>query len=331
VCAVIAGGAGCASSAETGTHAGTAAGSAVPPLARSDPYAAAVRTALHDKLGVWIETDLASSWLAGPARFRATVARVIQLARIPGVQGVKIADELGYNDGFAGRPAQMREFVRAAAEALRPRLPGRRLLIDLVVPELGCLPGTDSTLAVNCRQSTAILHPGLGLTDVDALLDTGAIDVVDLSTGLLSARQYAAMRSSPEAAQIAAWQEVARRGWGRHVVLQARKALAHPGRLSMTSGDLASELNTFIDIPVRKGARAVDIWTWRQSYHGQVYQLSDPGGQPNDLWRALRRRHAAGDVLFTHFSPFSVETSPASDLATIATTFSAVFIAAGTG
>jgi hypothetical protein len=75
----------------------------------------------------------------------------------------------------------------------------------------------------------------------------------------------------------------------------------------------------------------VDIWTWRQRYSGQIYQLTDPGGRPNQLWEALGRRHAAGDALFTHFSPSSVEVSVTSDLAEIATTFSSVFIAAGTG
>jgi hypothetical protein len=35
-------------------------------------------------------------------------------------------------------------------------------------------------------------------------------------------------------------------------------------------------------------------------------------------------------VLFTHFSPSSVEVSVPSDLAEIATTFSDVFVAAGT-
>jgi hypothetical protein len=225
----------------------------------------------------------------------------------------------------------MRAFVRSAAAALRPQLPGRQLLVDLVVPQLGCLPGTESTVAVNCRQSAAVLHPGLALTDIDALLGTGAIDVVDLSTGLLSARQYAGMRSSPNAAQAAAWHEALRRGWARHAVLQGRKAMAHPGALSAGDGDIEALLHTYIDIPLQEGATAVDIWTWRQKYHGESYQLTDPRGRPNQLWDALGRRHAAGDVLLTHFSPSNLEVSVRSDLAEIATTFSSVFIAAGTG
>lgn len=331
LCSVLAAAAGCAASTANGTSAAPAPPSVVSALRSGDPYAAAIRTAVHDGLAVWIESDLASRWLAGSASFDAGLARVVQLAQIPGVQGVKIADELGYDDGFAGRPEQMRGFVRAAAAALRPRLPGRKLLVDLVVPQLGCLPGNDSTAAVTCRESAALLHPGLTLTDIDALLGTGAIDVVDLSSGLLTARQYAAMRSTPDAAQTAAWQEVIRRGWGRQVALQARKALAHPGALPPGATNISSELNTYIDIPLTKGARAVDIWTWRQLYDGEIYQLTDPGGRPNELWDALGRRHDAGDVLFTHFSPSSVEVSVPQDLAEIATTFSAVFIAAGTG
>jgi hypothetical protein len=329
--ALLAGGAACTSSADAGSRADSFPKSSASQLRRDDPYAMAVRVAMQHGLKVWIEADLASRWLEGSASFRAALDRVIQLARIPGVQGVKIADELGYDDGFAGRPGRMRAFVAAAAATLHPQLPGRRLLIDLVVPQLGCLPGNDSTVAVNCRQSAAVLHPGLSLADIDALLGTGAIDVVDLSTGLLTARQYLTMRSSPDAAQASAWREAMRRGWARHAVLQARKALAHPGVLSGQAGSVSAELHTYIDIPLQKGARAVDIWTWHQAYHGQIYRLTDPHGRPNALWTALGRRRAAGDALFTHFSPSNIEVSVDSDLAEIATTFSSVFIAAGTG
>ena len=293
-----------------------------------DKYAAAVRVASSDGLAVWIETDLAKRWLQGKRAFDVAEKRVASLARLPGVMGVKIADELGYDDGFAGRAGLMRAFVRDAATALHRDAPGRSILVDLVVPQLGCLPGTTTSAALSCRQSAASTHPGLELSNVDALLKTRAIDVLDLSTGLLSGSQYAAMGTTRDRAQAAAWKEVTRRGWPSLVRLNARKALAHPGGYS---GNAAADTATFLAIPLREGAHAVDVWTWRQQYKGQVYRLMDPGAVSNALWRALLARRAAGDYLLTHFSPSSVDTTLAADLHLISTVFRGVFVAAGTG
>ena len=63
-----------------------------------------------------------------------------------------------------------------------------------------------------------------------------AIDVLDLSTGLLSDSTYASWGTTSDAAQTAAWQEVSRRGWPGLVQLQPRKALAHPGSLPRRPG-----------------------------------------------------------------------------------------------
>jgi hypothetical protein len=49
------------------------------------------------------------------------------------------------------------------------------------------------------------------------------------------------------------------------------------------------------------------------------------------LWTGLLARRAAGDTLFTHFSPHSVEIGLDADLAMMASVFTAVFVAAGTG
>ena len=288
----------------------------------------AVTLAVADGMHAWIEADLAKRWLQGAASFDAAVARVAALARLPGVAGIKIADELGYHDGYAGRPDLMRSFVRAAATALRRAAPGRRILIDLVVPQLGCLPGSTDPVAMACFRAAAQRHPGITLGDIDALLATRSLDVVDLSTGLLSPDEYRSMGSSLDEAQRAAWGEVRRRGWQRLTVLQARKALAHPGSFT---GDPAADLTAFLDIPLEEGARAVDVWTWRQRYDGQVYRLTDPGARSNPLWNGLLIRHQRGDVLFTHFSPSSVELSTPRDLRILATVFRSVFIAAGTG
>jgi len=87
----------------------------------------------------------------------------------------------------------------------------------------------------------------------------------------------------------------------------------------------------FVDIPLTYGARAVDIWTWHQEYDGAMYQLMNPGMQPNALWDQLEQQRRAGHVLFTHMSPHSVESGVDRDLAKIATVFADIFLPAGTG
>jgi hypothetical protein len=90
-------------------------------------------------------------------------------------------------------------------------------------------------------------------------------------------------------------------------------------------------LTTFVDIPRQNGAAAVDIWTWRQQYKDGMRRLADPDMKPNALWNGLLEQRAAGAVLFTHFSPTSVEVGLEPDLDMIAKVFTDLFIAAGTG
>jgi len=153
--------------------------------------------------------------------------------------------------------------------------------------------------------------------------------VLDLSTGLLPDRTYQGWGVDPEVAQRTAWQEVRRRGWADLVQLQSRKALAHPGRYAEPNP--AQNVTTFVDVPLAEGAEAVDIWTWRQAYQGEIYRLLDPGLRPNRLWTALAQRRSRGAVLFTHLSPRSVEVSLQTDMKMISEVFTDLFVAAGTG
>ena len=73
------------------------------------------------------------------------------------------------------------------------------------------------------------------------------------------------------------------------------------------------------------------MWTWHQHYQGQIHRLLDPGLRPNALWQGLRQRRADGAVLLTHFTPSSVEVGLDADLAALASVFTDVFVAAGTG
>jgi len=302
------------------------------PLSPLADYQAAVQVAATDQLKVWIEADLVKRWEEGPAWFRAAVSRVAVLANRPGVVGIKIADELGYNDGM-NSVSKISKFLTAATQALHSAAPHKLILVDMVVPQLGCLPGHQAagSQAAACASREQAAYPQLALPEVDQYLRLHAIDVLDLSTYLLSDSTYKAWGTTADAAQTAAWQEAGRRGWPSLVRLQARKALAHPGRYPGSPAQAAADMHTYVGIPLANGARAVDIWTWDQHYEGQVYRLMNPGMQPNALWNQLERSRQDNDVLFTHFSPHSVQSGVQGDLARIATVFTDIFLPAGTG
>lgn len=295
-------------------------------------YLGAISAADREGLHVWIETDLVERWRAGPTSFQQGIDVIAREARLPGVVGVKIADELGYGDGLSSA-GDIGKFLDASAAALRAAAPGKQILVDMVVPELGCLPGVSpvSAGAASCDSSTRRSYPQLTLDAVGGYLGRHDIDVLDLSTGLLGGGTYTSWGATLDGAQAAAWQEVQRRGWGSLVALQGRKALAHPGADGESAAEAGATLDTFVDAPLRLGAAAVDVWTWRQRYQGQMYRLLDPGLRTNALWDGLVARHRAGDRLFTHFSPSSVEVGLQADLHLLATAFTDVFVAAGTG
>lgn len=302
------------------------------PLAPIGDYRKAVSAALHDHLHVWIEADLVRRWEEGPKWFHAAVARVSILASRPGVVGIKIADELGYNDGMDS-PGKITQFLIAAAHALHAAAPHRLILVDMVLPQLGCIPGHQpaGSVEAGCAAQARSAYPQLALSAIDGYLRLHAIDVLDLSTGLLADGTYVTWGTTSDEAETAAWDEVDRRGWPNLVQLQARKALAHTGTYAGTQAQAAADVHLFVDIPLAAGARAVDIWTWNQIYNGAMYHLMNPGMRPNVLWLQLEQRRQAGDVLFTHMSPHSVELGLRADLAKIATVFTDVFLPAGTG
>jgi hypothetical protein len=298
-----------------------------------DPYATTVSAAHGRGLVVWIDTDLAKRWRQGPRAYQAALTRVVDLARRPGVVGVKVADELAYNDGFDRDPKGVRAFLADAAKRLHTEVPGTKVMLDLVVPDLGCAPGVPR-LAVQTRACQAAAddsHPALALPVLDRLLADRSIDVLNLSTGLLSGAEYSTWQFTREDAQRAAWSEVRRRGWPKLVTLNARKALAHPGSYTGTPATAQDDVNLFVDLPRSLGAQAVDVWAWRQSYKGQVRRVLNPGLQTNALWRALEQRHAAGVPLLTNLTPSSLEVSLDADLDELATVFTGVLVAAGTG
>jgi hypothetical protein len=309
------------------------AAQALPPPSPIEPYAGAVDATTARGLQVWIETDLVRRWWAGKASFDAGVQRLAELSRNPAVVGFKIADELGYGDVLQEHPECTRAFLTDAVTALHTVAPHAQVLVDLVVPALGCAPGVASVRAQS-QQCTAVAdakYPALTLSAVDRLMASGGLDMVDLSTGLLDDATYSSWGITSVQAQQAAWREVARRGWADHVALAGRKALAHPGRYPGDAAAADAATTVFVKTPLAEGARSVDVWTWRQAYQGDTYRLADPGLQSNPLWEELVGLHDQGDVLMTHFSPKSVEVGVDADLDMLAQAFRGVFVAAGAG
>jgi hypothetical protein len=115
------------------------------------------------------------------------------------------------------------------------------------------------------------------------------------------------------------------------VTLQARKALAHPGRYTGSAQTAERDVHTFVDIPLAHGAKAVDIWTWSQPYQHETYQLTDPGLADNALIAALQSRRAKGAHLWTHMSPSSLQRGVEQDVTAATAIFDAVLVASGTG
>jgi hypothetical protein len=300
--------------------------------ASSGDYAAAVHAALRHGLQVWLETDLVKRWKAGGASFNSALVQIGSLAAIPGVAGVKIADELGYDDGLTSA-GQIRAFLTAASTGMRRVAPGKPLLVDMIVPQLGCLPDHNPPLlwSTECTVRLEGQYPQLTLSAVTSYLRLGIVSVLDLSTGLLPDSSYAGWGTDRDTAQGYAWSKVKELGWGNLVTLHGRKALAHAGSYSQSESTAAAAVHTWVDLPLQNGASAVDVWTWRQKYEGDISRLLDPDLKPNVLWAQLEMRRAEKAVLFTHLSPHSLEVGLDADLTVLAQVFTGVFVAAGTG
>jgi len=324
-----------AASAETRAWSGPAGVRLIAPLhdpAYILPYRSAVQAAQRAGLDVWVEADLAKRWRAGPRSFQVGVRRLGELARDPAVVGFKIADELGYRDGFDRHPQAIRAFLHDARRALENVAAGRKILVDFAVPALGCAQGLQLGEGSRaCFGDTQVKYPALALTEMDSYIQSGDLDVVCLSTFLRSPVMYTYWGTTIAAAQDDAWRVVQERGWTRQVDVQARKALAFPDSYRGDASRVSEDLNLYVDIPVRTGASGVHIWAWKQRYDGRVVRLMDPGLKPNALWDALEARHLAGVRLETTFSPRTVERGIEADLRQIAQVFTGVAIAAGAG
>jgi hypothetical protein len=262
----------------------------------------------------------------------APPSRLAHLSSAVEVGGFKVADEIGYDDGLTS-PARATAFLHDVRAALTRVAPGRPVLVDAVVPELGCLPWLDDA-GDECARRARDRYPAASFEALTGYLRDGLVDRLDLSTGLLGEAAYEHRGTTLAAAQEQAWHRVLDAGWDRLTTLQSRKALAAPGGYAGDDTQADDDLDVFVDIPLAAGARAVDVWTWRQTYRDAQVALLSPDLGANPLWNGLRARHDRAAVLFTHMTPANLPTDPRGverECAVVAEVFRSVFVAAGTG
>lgn len=307
--------------------------STAPALNPSADRYVALANALHSRgVDIWWETDLVARWLEGPAAFGKAIARLGQLATVPGTIGFKVSDEIGYRDGLTTM-ADAASFLKQSKAELSKVAPGKQLLVDAIVPELGCLPWRGENQQ-SCAQRVRLKYPAATAAAMESYLRAGLIDRLDLSTGLLEDTTYAKWGLTKREAQTDAWNRVKNQGWPNLTILQARKALAEPDGYQGSAAEAGADSIDYIDVPVTAGAKAVDIWTWRQQYQGSTVSLLGADLSPNPLWTELVRQRGRGRELLSHMTPSAMPTDAAAfarecDLA--AKVFSAIFVAAGTG
>ena len=142
-------------------HSGPAGGSAAAPTPAVTKYEQAVDAAAARHLSVWLEADLVRRWKEGDGSLREAVDQLARLGARPGVVGVKIADELGQDDGLRDQ-AEVLAFLKDASTAVRTALPHKQILVDMVVPELGCMPNVPSVVSVSasCAAQARQRWPG---------------------------------------------------------------------------------------------------------------------------------------------------------------------------
>lgn len=301
-------------------------------VAAAPKFQNAVDSAHAQGLRVWLESDLVARWREGSAQFDRAVGQLASLAVRPGVVGIKIADELGGKDGLSRK--DIMKFLRDSRAALHANAPGKLILIDIIGYQLACAP----RLAKVHRQSAACdaleraAHPAVTLGTIDSIVDSGYVDVIDLTTNMEEPGVYQRWGITRAQAQRAAFAEAHRRGWDARIRLQTRKALAFPTQRIPGATTAAALIPDFVDVPLSMGVGAVDIWTFSQNYEGHRVHLTDPGLKANALWTALQVRRGEGHALFTHYSPSAgYGPSLSADMQAIASVFSDVFCAAGTG
>lgn len=285
---------------------------------------AAARTA---GLRTWVETDLADDFRAGDAQFQAAVNGLVAQARKTGVIGVKFANHLGLT-GF-GSASEVKRFVTAATTALRAKLPGKRLAMGVIVPELGCGSATDCVADMRNR------YPTVTKSKVDDYVRSSGVDRVYVATGLYG-KAYSAYKitvggkatplTGPLAIQVQ-WMSVRALGWDAIVQVGSREfGLTHEGDGSPWDAARAkAEVEARVGNAIALGAQTVTLWTHRGTTDNALRRVLNAGLAGNEVWKALG---ATGmrDRLSIVFDPADPEVSVGQDVAALAKGVGEIFV-----
>lgn len=278
---------------------------------------------------VWVESDLADDYLAGDTRFRAALESLAQAAQQPGVTGVKFADNLAYSGFTSSRDVET--FLQRAAGALRQAVPGKRLAIGVVVPELGC--GAARTCITAMRAKAPLATKQL----VERYLKAAAVEQVYVSTGLFAAayRQHQVSDQkteepqpiTPALATRAQWLSIKALGWDTLAQISSREyGLAHSGpTAAWGDAHAAAQINARIGTVIGLGAPTVTLWGHRAVDGDRTYRLLDSGLAMNPVWSQLIRQNLR-ERLAVVFDPRATEVGIRQDIAALGRAAGEIFI-----
>ncbi|MEV5554918.1 hypothetical protein AB0L44_14820 [Nonomuraea wenchangensis] len=291
------------------------------------PLTAAIKAATKAHLRIWIEADLVDDYQAGDAQFHTAVQALIAAAEQPAVIGVKFADNLAYS-GFSSA-GDVTDFLTRATGALRPALPGKRLAIGVVVPELGCGPSQPCIRAMRAKAPLATKQR------VDTYLKAADVDRVEIASGLfgraLSHYQVPHPRTrqptaiTPALASRAQWLAIRALGWDTLAQIGSREyGLAHrSGSPGWDTATATAQIDARVGSVVGLGVPTVTLWGHQATDAGHTYQLLNPGLTPNATWMTLRGLRPRLAVVF---DPTAVEVGITSDIAALAKGVAEIFI-----
>ncbi|MBG0814806.1 hypothetical protein [Planomonospora sp. ID82291] len=295
---------------QTGQAGQTGQVAAQPPTAAEVAAAAqtpggqAVTAARTAGLRVWLDTELADDWKAGPAAFAAAVKRIGALAARPEVAGIRFSTQLGYDATFTTHE-EVAAFAAAASAALRQAAPGKQLGVHTVVPEFAC------GAVEACKTETAKRYPLLAPERIESYLSAGGVDQLTLDGGLLRGG-YTTWKIDAKTARRNQSIQLRARAWD----VLTRVAAEETGLVGDVS---AQEVADRISAPLRDGAaQQVNVWTRLQDAQGGVKRLT--------AWEALERLGPLQRRMAAVYDPATPETDTAADLKKIAEVFGQVYL-----
>ncbi|GAA2872804.1 hypothetical protein GCM10010517_33270 [Streptosporangium fragile] len=288
----------------TATPTSTATQDAAAAAAAQTPAGQAITAAAAARFRIWIDTELADDWKAGPEAFAAAVKRVGALASRPEVAGIRFTSQLGYNTTFA-TDDEIKAFVAAASDALRQAAPGKRLGVHTVVPELAC--GANDT----CKAEMRKRHPLLAPEQIESPLIAGRVDQISLDSGLLYGG-YETWKINAEQAHRNQWIQVRARSWD----VLAQVAAEETGLVGQVAED---QVATRLSVPVKDGAaQQVNVRTRVQDAQGTVKHLS--------AWDTLKKLSPIQRRLAAVYDPAAPEVDVATDLRKLSEVFGQIYL-----